>query len=138
MEKLHRHILHHRRLAAWLVAATLLLRVLVPTGYMLDVAGGAVTVELCAGYGPMTMARPMPAMARHVGKHDGRTHDGDKAERPCAFAGLNAPALGGADPLLLAVALAFVMAAALRADVPPAPRRRRHLRPPLRGPPLPC
>ena len=98
---------------------------------MLDASGGSITVELCSGYGPMTMAMPMPGTTHHGGKHDG-----GKAEQPCAFAGLNAPAVGGADPLLLAMALAFVMAAAFWIDLRPAPRRSRHLRPPLRGPPL--
>ncbi len=136
MDTSHRHVLHHRRLAAWLVAAALLLRMLVPTGYMLDVSGDAVTIALCSGHGPMAMAAPMPGMARHVDKHDGSKRDAGKAEQPCAFAGLNAPALGGTDPLLLLVALAFIMAAVFRADLRPAPRRIRHLRPPLRAPPL--
>lgn len=133
MGNVRRHVLRCRWLAAWLFAAALLMKVLVPAGYMLDVSNGAVTIELCSGYGPMKMAVPMPGMTHH-----GDKHDRGKAEQPCAFAGLAAPALAGADPLLLAAALAFIIAAAFRAVVRPLPTRNRHLRPPLRGPPLSC
>lgn len=130
---MHRHVLHRRWLAAWLIVAALLMKVLVPAGYMLDVSGGSVTVELCSGYGPMPMTMAMPGTAHH-----GDKHDGGKAEQPCAFAGLTAPALAGADPMLLALAIAFIIAAVFRVVVWSQPARSRHLRPPLRGPPLSC
>ena len=106
------------------------MRLIVPAGYMLDVSHGSIMVELCSGAGPMRMAMAMPGMGHQDG---GREHG--KTEQPCAFAGLAAPALGGADPILLAVAILFIMAvgrcAAPTLSRPRAPR----LRPPLRGPP---
>ncbi len=124
----HRQLVRHRFAAALLIAAALLVRLIVPTGYMLDASHGAITVELCSGTGPMRMA--MPGMTH---PDDGKGHG--KAGSPCAFAGLAAPALGGADPILLAVAIAFIMATAFDGGVAAPPLRRLFLRPPLRGPP---
>ncbi|MFN9716811.1 MAG: hypothetical protein ACK54U_02540 [Sphingomonadales bacterium] len=54
----------------------------------------------------------------------------------CAFSGLGHSALGGADPLLLATALAFILLIGI-APLPALPRRDLpFLRPQLRGPPL--
>jgi hypothetical protein len=115
------------------MALVLLLKVAVPSGYMLDTSGGSVSIVACSGMGPMTMAA-MPAMADPShGTHKGA----DKTELPCAFAGLNAASLATADPLLLALAIAFVITLLFRRIAPPAIATALHLRPPLRGPPLP-
>ncbi len=125
---LRHHVLRHRWLAVWLIAVTLLMKIVVPSGYMLGSSHGTVTVEICSGYGPMPMA--MPGMAHH-----GDRQDQGKPEQPCTFAGLTAPALGGTDPLLLALFVAFIAATVFRAVVRPAPRQHPRLRPPLRAPP---
>lgn len=115
------------------MALVLLLKVAVPSGYMLDTSGGSVGIVACSGMGPMTIAT-MPAMADHThGTHKGA----DKTELPCAFAGLNAASLAAADPLLLALALAFVVTLLFRRTAPSVLATALHLRPPLRGPPLP-
>lgn len=140
MAVFRRHLLRHRHLAAWAIAAALLMRMLVPTGYMIGGAGGALTILLCPGYAP-TPDAAMPGMAHHAGQahhQDGREHPGKHSggEMPCAFSGLSAPSLGGADPLLLALAIAFVVATAFRApDREGPPGAQPFLRPPLRGPP---
>ena len=54
----------------------------------------------------------------------------------CPYGALGFAALGGADPIQLAAALAFVLTLGFAALVVPAPRTIAHLRPPLRGPPL--
>ena len=131
MTGLRQYLLHHRALAAWLVALALLMKVLVPTGYMLGTSAGSITVELCSGYGPMKMAMPMPGMAHHQGDKS----DHGKAEQPCAFSGLSAPSLAAADPILLALALAFIIATAFRAPTPVRIQARAFLRPPTTGPP---
>lgn len=131
MRALRRLILIHRAAAAGLVAFALLMKLLVPTGYMPVVADGRFAVAPCAGYAPAKAHAAMPGMAHHS---DDGTGD-DRPEQPCAYAGLSAPSLGGADPLLLAAAIAFAAAAALRVAPRPAPTEFRHLRPPLRGPP---
>ncbi|MFV0622473.1 DUF2946 family protein [Sphingomonas sp. ac-8] len=135
MTALRRHLLAHRRLAAWLVAAALLMRMLIPTGYMLAATpGGGVTIQLCSGYVP---AAPM---AMHAGDH-GASHDGndkqghDSKEIPCAFAGVATAALAATDALLLAAALFFILAAAFRLPIRLPAATPSFLRPPLRGPP---
>lgn len=133
MTGLRQYLLRHRAVAVWLVALALLMRVLVPTGYMLGMSAGSITVELCSGHGamPMPMPMPMPGMAHHGGDRS----DHGKAEQPCAFSGLSAPSLAAADPILLALVVAFIVATAFRAAVPSLARRPAFLRPPTTGPP---
>lgn len=107
------------------------MKLLVPAGYMLHRSGGTMAIVPCSGTGPM----PMPAMAAMPGMKHGGGADHGKAERPCPFAALAAPALAGADPVLLALAIAFITACGVIAVRPPAIRPRAFLRPPLRGPP---
>lgn len=107
----------------------LLLKIVVPAGYMVSGDGGRVTVTLCSGVAP-------PAMAGHGGMAGhGRSQDHDRVEMPCAFAGLSVPAMGPVDPIVFAGFVAFVMAALLLPVAVPAPCRFPRLRPPLRGPP---
>lgn len=132
MTALRRHFLRHRAFAGWIVAAALLMKLLVPAGYMPTVSGNSVIIQICSGYGPMTMAMPMPGKQDH-----GEDHQQSKAEMPCAFSGLSAPTLAAADPVLLALAILFVMVVGARFIVPLPAASPAHLRPPLRGPPLP-
>lgn len=141
-------LLQHRALAAALFALALLVKLLVPAGYMPSASGG-IALQLCGGIVPAPAVKPaqpamhMPGMAHHAAvepqdQHDG--HDGSPehpgADMPCAFAGLALPSLAAVDPLLLAIALAFVVAAIFRATTTRAVRRSPHLRPYLRGPPV--
>jgi len=121
---------HHHWLAAGLVAAALLLKVLIPAGFMPGMANGMMMVQLCTGQGAQTVMMEIPGKA---GDHD--KGDDKRAEIPCAFSGLSAPTLAAADPVLLAVAISFIIATAFRAFSRPDLRRRVYLRPPLRGPP---
>ncbi len=130
MTALRRHFLRHRALAGWIVAAALLMKLLVPAGYMPAVSGNSVIIQICSGYGPMTMAMPIP------GKEQGQDHQQGKAEMPCAFSGLSAPTLGATDPVLLALAILFAMVAAIRFVLLLPAASPAHLRPPLRGPPV--
>ncbi|RDE07548.1 hypothetical protein DVW87_06940 [Sphingomonas aracearum] len=117
-------------MAVWLLLLTLFMKVVVPSGYMVGAAGGAFSIELCPGY------EPQKPMAMPGGEHHPDTPDHGKAEMPCAFAGLTAPSLAGADPLLLAAAIVFIVRTVFRTASDREPGRRRlHLRPPLRGPP---
>ena len=116
-----------------LCAATLVLRLLVPTGYMIANEHGRLAIELCSGVAPQSMAMAMPGM--HGGMPDHGKKDHGKAEMPCAFSGLSAASLGAVDAVQLAGLVAFIMAVGLCPAVLPAPARRTYLRPPLRGPP---
>ena len=123
-------MLRHHWLAFWLVGLALLMRIVVPAGYMPMFSGNAVTVALCSGYGPMKMA--MPDMAGHHGKESER----GKGETPCGFAGLTTPSLAGADPILLGLAIAFIISTIFLAASHGPVARPIYLRPPPRGPPI--
>jgi hypothetical protein len=131
MTGFRRSILQRRLLAAWLVAAALAMKLLVPAGYMPMVSSGSITLELCSGYEPPKMAMAMPGMA---GKQEHEDKQG-KMEMPCPFAGLAMPGLVGADPILLIAAISLIMALGFLVTRRPPLRRITHLRPPLRGPP---
>lgn len=122
---LARRLLAHRRLAVLLCVAALLMKLVVPSGFMIGDHHGRLSIEVCSGVAPTTMAMP----------GHGKSRDHGKAEQPCAFAGLSAAALGAVDAVLLAGLIAFVMTAWLVAAPRPEPRARAWLRPPLRGPP---
>ncbi|OWK29864.1 hypothetical protein [Sphingomonas mucosissima] len=140
-----RHLLAQRRLALLIFGAALLLKLLVPTGYMIDASGGQLSVIVCPGVvpHPAEPAAMLGAMGGHhqaMADHGAPTHhDGSgehgQVEMPCAFAGLSAAALGPLDPIQLAALIAFVLAMGVAAVVLPTPVRPVYLRPPLRGPP---
>ena len=129
-----RRLIAQRHLAALLCVATLLLKLLVPTGYMIGSGHGRITVELCSGIASKPMTMDMPGMHGDMPDHGKSKHHGT-AEMPCAFAGLAVASLGAIDPIQLAALVAFIVAAGLALAMPSAIIRRIHLRPPLRGPP---
>ncbi|WP_041391431.1 hypothetical protein [Sphingobium chlorophenolicum] len=120
----------HRWLAFMLVACVLFARVVIPSGFMPVTTGKHIVVQICNGTGPATVTMTIPSVPA---PHDAQK---GKAESPCAFSGLGAPFLSGADPALLAGAIFFLIAMGLRAARPLALSSIDHLRPPLRGPPV--
>lgn len=136
-----RHILAQRHLAVLICAAAMLLKLLVPTGYMIASDHERIALTLCSGMVAQPEAMVMPgmdqpmAMAQGTMRDKGKSTDHGKSEMPCAFAGLTAQVLGAVDVVLLAVALAVVAIMALRSTPRVAPRAAPYLRPPLRGPP---
>ena len=131
MDRLRRHSRQHRAAVALLLVLALALRFIVPAGYMPVFSNGSMSFAMCDGMGPMAMAA-LPGMAHHKGDHPGQ----DKAEQPCGGAGLTAPALGGADPVLLVAAIIAIIAAGLAPRIPRPIRAIDRLRPPLRAPPI--
>lgn len=129
-----RRLIAQRYLAAMLCAAALMLKLLVPTGYMIGNDHGHITLELCSGIATQPMAKAMPGMHDGASGH-GKSQDHGKAEMPCAFSGLSAASLGAIDPIQLAALIVFVMAVGLAPAVLPAITRQGYIRPPLRGPP---
>lgn len=129
-----RRLLAKRRLAVLIGAAALLMKLLIPAGYMIDDSHGRLTIALCSGTtaGAVTMA--MPGMDHATPAHGKSTGHG-KAELPCAFSGLSAAALGAIDPVQIAALIAFVMAAGPTDVASPVSIASAYLRPPLRGPP---
>ena len=129
-----RHLLTQRHLAVLICAATLLLKLLIPTGYMIDSDHGRLTITICSGTAPRAMTMEKPGMHADMPDH-GKTKDHGKAEMPCAFSGLSAAMLGATDPIQLAALIAFILALGLAVAILPPPSRPSYLRPPLRGPP---
>lgn len=128
--RIFRHLIAQRHLAVLLCGAALLLKLIVPTGYMLAAGHGRVAIVQCPGAVPA-------ATTMHHGDAAGHHSPAGKgkAEMPCAFAGLSAAALGMIDPIQLGILIAFIIAAGWRVVVRPLPVRPAYLRPPLRGPP---
>ncbi len=132
MHRLRRLVLANRPFACAVLALALLMKIVVPSGFMPTISNGHIVVSLCSGMGPTTMVITIPGLEHKSG---GDSHKG-KAEQPCAFTGLSAPSLAAADPLLLAAAILFVLALGMRPLALPASTAPPYLRPPLRGPPL--
>ncbi len=134
MTRLRALIRDHARLTLVLLALALAMKAVVPAGFMLSAGGERfLTVTICsdASGTPKQMQIALPA-----GKGTGGDHSeaADKGQ-PCAFSGLGHSAVGGADPLLLAAALAFILLIGLAPLHAPPARELAFLRPPLRGPP---
>lgn len=130
MDSLRHHLHRHRWLTAWLVGTALLMKVLVPAGFMPGTANGMMLIQLCTGQGAQTVMMEIPGKAgdREQGDHQ-------KADMPCAFAGLSTPGLAATDPVLLAIALAFIIVSAFRVTPTRIFWRGIYLRPPSQGPP---
>jgi hypothetical protein len=108
-----------------LLAAALFMRALVPQGYMAerDVAG-AITVKVC-GSGHVL----------HIPVGQGDTPDADeRAQPPCAFAGLGTSALPPAETGLPVPRPGKTLFFTVAAETPGVVDRLPH--PPARGPPL--
>jgi hypothetical protein len=131
-----RRLLAQRYFAMLVCAAALLLKLLVPAGYMIGSEHNRATITFCSGVAPQAMTTAMPGMRGAMSDHD-TPKDHGKAEMPCAFASLSTASLGATNPILLVTLIAFVMAVGLSPAVLPAITRRSNLRPPLRGPPAP-
>lgn len=121
----------HRWLALWLIAAALAVKALVPAGYMLADSGRkTLTMAICDGTGPAAMTIDVPMDPDHAKAPDGGKQDGG-----CAYAGLGHAMLGGADPVLLLAAIAFLLALGFAPAATPTVRRRAFALPPAQGPP---
>jgi hypothetical protein len=116
-------------LALLLVVLALTVRMLVPAGTMPGSGDRVLAVEICAD----ASGTPQSQLLVIPGKP--APHENSAAKGQCAFAGLAFPALAGADPVLLAIALAFILAIGLALVAPALPARFTRFQPPLRGPP---
>lgn len=129
---MRRLFLANRFFVCAVLALALMMKLAMPAGFMPTVSNGQIMVSLCSGSGPITMVMTIPGVERGETGEDG--HSG-KNEQPCAFAGLSAPSLAAADPILLGAALLFVLTMGMRPMAAPASEAPPYLRPPLRGPP---
>lgn len=126
----------HRRLAGLLIGLALLMKALVPAGYMAKAEGRVLTIAVCADASNGQTVKHI--MVPVSGKSSDNHADHAKADGTCAFSSLAMGAVGGADPLLLLIALSFILLLGFAPAAPPLHDRRANLRPPLRGPPVPA
>ncbi len=98
---------------------------------MASTSSGLIVIGMCSSSGPQTTTMTIPGLEHEQERKGGH----GKAEMPCAFSALSAPSLAAADPLLLLLVIAFVMATLFRAVTPSVFAPPAFLRPPLRGPP---
>lgn len=116
-----------------LLAVALCMKALVPSGFMVDSTSKTLTVMLCTD-GSGTMVSKDIVVPIDGKSHRGSGHE-SKSETPCAFSALSMASLGGADTILLALALLFIVGLGFASHRPSLVEVRYHLRPPLRGPP---
>lgn len=130
MEMLRNLVAGNRTLASIVLLATLVMKAVIPAGYMVEIAPRTIFVSVCSdasdGHELKQIAVPIKDAApeRH-----------DASKKDCPFSTLGTAAVPGTDAGLLAVALVFLLALGF---VPVATVRLvglHHLRPPLRGPP---
>jgi hypothetical protein len=128
-----RSLLHaHRALAALLLALALLMKVVVPAGVMIDSDTRTLSIAICDGQAHHPLDQ---VVVKQTGKPAGGHGNDARGDGTCPYAALGHAGLAGADPVLLALALAFILALGF-APVRIVPLAHgRHLRPPLRGPP---
>ncbi len=123
----------HRNMTLGLVLLALCMKALVPGGFMFGSQGKMLTIEICADASGTHLTRqisvPMDGKSSH-----GQNEQG-KGGSACPYSALSMVSLGGADMLLLATALAFIMALGFLAMPAQPAARAPYLRPPLRGPP---
>lgn len=115
-----------------MLALALVIKVLVPSGFMPVAADGHLRVSLCSAGASMTMIMAESGTKHH--RKDGQT--GDTQGSPCAFS-LFTQALAATDPVLLIGAILFIPALSVLAWAPFADASPHDLRPPPRAPPLP-
>lgn len=122
----------HRGLAFALVVMALALKALLPTGAMV---GGndwrTITVQICHDVsGAISTKQILVPFTKNAGEVPGSPAKGE-----CPFCALSMAAIGGAAPVLLALALAYIMLVGLAPIRFALTERFAYIRPPLRGPP---
>lgn len=133
MAPLRAFLLAHRSLALLVLALALCAKAMVPAGYMFASSPDRVLmVTLCGDpSGAVHTAQiVIPGKAPASGYADAASKNS-----PCAFAGLSDVGLGGVDPLLLALAIAFILLLGFAPLRAPAPRTLAFFIPPSCGPP---
>lgn len=129
-----RALIHtHRRLALALLVLAFCIKAAIPTGFMLSPSGDTMlNVTICSDSAGALSQLQLAIPGK--GRAGGHTDDANKHGH-CPFSSLTHAATSGADGVLLAIALAFILVLGL-APVQRWPFRQiPHLRPPLRGPP---
>lgn len=123
----------HRKIALLFLAVALLVKAVVPAGYMVGGTFKTLTVSICADSTGGVITKQMAVPIKH-GSGDA-SGESAKDAGTCAFTSLISGSLAGVDIELLAAALAFILALGFAAQAAPHRAAISWLRPPLRGPP---
>lgn len=119
--------------------AALVMRAVVPVGYMVSHAAGEVRISFCSGTVPAARDSQAIAAIRQLeaiaAKNNAGHEPAQEAAKACPYGVLSHGTVAGADPSLLAAAVAFVLALGLAVPTLPTPRKPQFLVPPLRAPP---
>lgn len=135
MGALRNFLMARRAMAIAVIVLALAIKALVPTGYMIETGARVFTVAICAdasGDHVLSRAIVVPGKPASGGQSKSKSGEG------CAFASHSAAGVSAADPVLLALALAFIVLLGFLAIALPASSAGRRLRPPLRAPPVFC
>ena len=126
-------VCNHRPLAVLLIVLALCIKGLVPAGTMIAATSRVLTVEICADASRAGMTRDIVVPMRPDG--DGQSADHAAKGTPCDWSALGFGALPAVDPIVLAIALAFIALAGFHPCPSHRALRTARLRPPLRAPP---
>lgn len=132
MGAMRNFLLIRHRIAIAVIAIALAMKALVPAGHMIETKGHVLTIAICAD------ASSGHVVAKQIvipGKPAGGQSAPAKASEACPFSALSMAGLSGADPVLLAAALAFIVQLGVLAITLPRVTPARRIRPPLRAPP---
>lgn len=123
----------------WLVVCALVMKALIPAGYMIGAQSRTIAIQICDGQNheqvrQIDVGQSVDSKANH-GQTEHGTGDHGKSDGVCPYTALGHDSLASADPILLATALAFILALAFAPLVSACLSRIPHISPPLRGPP---
>lgn len=139
MQVLRAFLMRHRAIASMLVALALCLKAVVPAGYMVETGEHMLTVTICDAAAGHNVTKQIAIPMKDGGGKHGSGQDGTgQGKTDCAFSSLQGASVSGADPVLLLLAIAFLLTLGFAPVYSPVPRPFFSLRPPLRGPPLPA
>ena len=122
----------HRAFTVLLLACALAMKALVPAGFMLGSSSHTVGIEICDGQDHHVSGQLVIGQS---GKDRDSRGDHGKSDGVCPYGALSHAGFAGADPVQLALALAFILVLPLVAPIVLVPARKSYLQPPQRGPP---
>jgi len=133
MGALRNFLAARRGMAFAVIVLALAIKALVPAGFMIETGNRVLTFAICAdASGDHAFSREIVIPAKQVERGSSKSKSGEG----CSFAGHSAAGVSGADPVLLALALAFIALLGFLPVTLPLITPGRRIRPPLRAPPV--
>lgn len=117
-----------------ILALALFVRAVIPAGYMVAPSSLKLTVQICAEGLTQQSKIEIEVPLSQSGQSDKSDHE--QKSGPCAFSALSMASMAGDHSPFVIIALANILATVITNSAPHLQHQTRHLRPPLRGPPL--